>query len=54
MLLQHDKFWLLPHGLRFSISTGVAEAATTNVRTARIFLASIVNLCWMVEALGLS
>ena len=39
-------------GLRFSKPAGLADAASTNARTATIFLVSILNWCWIVEALG--
>jgi hypothetical protein len=52
--VQHIGVWLLLHagGLRFSKPAGLADAANTNARTEKIFLASILNLCWIVEALG--
>jgi hypothetical protein len=53
--VQHTGVWLLPHfggGLRFSKPAGLADAASTNARTATIFLVSILNWCWIVEALG--
>ena len=43
---------MLHVGLRFPKPAGLADAAKTNARTAKIFLASILNLCWIVEALG--
>ncbi|KAH6699884.1 hypothetical protein BKA61DRAFT_621218 [Leptodontidium sp. MPI-SDFR-AT-0119] len=48
IVVQHTAFWFCWHGgLRSSkAAIGVADAATTVARIARIFLKSILNLCW--------